>query len=197
VELALLAFACMTCAAGLSVAPRCRPVVQVRSSRAKPKLMLVRVDGHFGAQTIKAVQIMLKYFDVPDVGPADGRMGRRTTRALQGFLRSQGYDVGPVDGWWGVRSMAGMQRWLVAGGYMGAAGEGRVSIAALQTALNALANNGGAVPAAAVAAATGEAHVSMGTAMGTPVMTSALPVGSAPSGQASAMPVVMGEPVTS
>jgi len=98
----------------------------------------VRVTGRLDHPTVAALQIVLKSAGVPRVGPIDGRMGIRTVRALQIFLRTHGADPGPVDGFWGKRSAAGLQAWLAAGGYYSGPVDGqmtRSTIESLQVAL--------------------------------------------------------------
>merc|ERR1711998_379118 len=80
-------------------------------------LLKVSVDGLHGEKTIMALQIMLKSADMPRVGPTDGRLGRRTVRALQTLLWAKGVNPGPVDGWFGRRTIKGLQEWLAAGGF--------------------------------------------------------------------------------
>jgi len=112
-----------------------------RNAQAEP-LMKVPVDGLHSEHTIRALQIALKDAGMPRVGPTDGRLGKRTVRALQTFLWSKGQNPGPVDGWWGKRTIQGLQSWLEALGYYDGEVHGKDDAAtfkALQTALNALA----------------------------------------------------------
>lgn len=111
-------------------------------SQGAEELITVPVDGLHNEQTIKALQIMLKTAGMPRVGPSDGRMGKRTVRALQTFLWSKSADPGPVDGWWGKRTIKGLQSWLAAGGYYQGPIHGaddKETFKALQLALNAFA----------------------------------------------------------
>merc|ERR1712159_526449 len=100
------------------------------------------VNGLHNEETIKALQIVLKAADVPRVGPTDGRLGKRTVRALQTYLWAKGANPGPVDGWFGRRTIKGLQSWLAAGSFYDGPINGEDSNAtfmALQRALDALA----------------------------------------------------------
>merc|ERR1719198_2313970 len=112
-------------------------------SQETQTLMTLEVNGLHTEQTIKALQIALKSYDMPRVGPADGRLGKRTVRALQTFLWSKGVNPGPVDGWWGKKTIKALQQWLASSGFYAGQLNGEDSattFVALQKALNAIAD---------------------------------------------------------
>jgi len=122
--------------------PKC---CRSHSSATPESMPTVSVDGRLGNDTVKSLQIMLKAASVPRVGPTDGWMGKRTTRAFQTFLWAQSLNPGPVDGWWGKRTIKGMQQWLTAAGHYQGEIDGEASpatISALQQQLNAMADSG-------------------------------------------------------
>jgi len=104
-------------------------------------MVLIPEDGDNNATTVMALQRMLKNAGIENVGPIDGRMGCRTTKALKSYLQAQGYEVGPIDGSWLPKSIKSMQQWLADGGFY--RGEidscfNAATIQALQAALNAI-----------------------------------------------------------
>jgi len=62
------------------------------------------IDGRFGCRTKKALKTFLK-----TKGYEVGCCGRKTTKALQQYLRDQGVDPGPIDGVWDCRTNRALQ----------------------------------------------------------------------------------------
>jgi len=100
---------------------------------AKEPGATLAVDGYFGKESIKALQMLLVKENI-STGPVDGRLGCRTkkgvqqllaaagyevggrlgccsktTKALQQWVRDRGGDPGPVDGRWGRKTSAALQ----------------------------------------------------------------------------------------
>jgi peptidoglycan hydrolase-like protein with peptidoglycan-binding domain len=119
----------------------------VAATRAQAALQAQRrlqVDGNFGSETARALQVFLTRKGL-NPGKIDGVFGTKAKRALQEFLRARGHEVGKVDAFFGPRSVMALQRWLrdgaaspQASGRLNVDGIwGNVTSRSLQQALNA------------------------------------------------------------
>ena len=74
----------------------------------------IGVDGHFGAQSIRALQSFLTSQPSGCESAVDGGFGSQTQRSLQRFLQSQGnyYRGQSIDGSFGKASTKALQQWM-------------------------------------------------------------------------------------
>jgi peptidoglycan hydrolase-like protein with peptidoglycan-binding domain len=82
-----------------------------RSREAEKAYAWLAVDGQFGPESVRALQVLLTRNGM-NAGKIDGVFGTKTKRAFQEFLRWRGYDVGKIDGFMGPRSVKALQVWL-------------------------------------------------------------------------------------
>merc|ERR1719387_2464948 len=87
-----------------------------RSREAEKAHTWLTVDGYFGPESIRSIQVFLTRNGM-NAGKIDGVFGTKTKRAFQEFLRGRGYDVGKIDGFMGPRSVMALQVWLKDSGF--------------------------------------------------------------------------------
>jgi hypothetical protein len=87
-----------------------------RSREAEKAHTWLSVDGYFGPESARALQVLLTRSGL-NTGKIDGIFGTKTKRAMQEFLRGRGYDVGKIDGFFGPRSVMALQVWLRDSGF--------------------------------------------------------------------------------
>jgi peptidoglycan hydrolase-like protein with peptidoglycan-binding domain len=86
-------------------------VALARSQEAFQAQRSLAVDGNFGPESARAIQVFLTRKGM-NPGKIDGVFGTKAKRAFQDFLRGRGYDVGKIDGFFGPRSVMALQRWV-------------------------------------------------------------------------------------
>jgi hypothetical protein len=118
-------------------------VAIARSQEAFQTQRWLAVDGKFGPESARALQVFLTRKSM-NPGKIDGVFGSKAKRAFQEFLRVRGYDVGKIDGFFGPRSVMALQAWVKESGFSpkGPGGKaidgiwGAVTTRALQQTLN-------------------------------------------------------------
>jgi peptidoglycan hydrolase-like protein with peptidoglycan-binding domain len=114
-----------------------------RANEAMKVQSQVLVDGNFGPETTRALQVYLTRQGL-NAGAIDGYFGPKVKKAFQEFLRRSGYNVGKLDSDFAVKSVRALQTWVKDNGFSpkGHAAEidglwGPFTTRALQRTLNA------------------------------------------------------------